>query len=90
MKMLAVFAIAAAAASPALADWPEPTPEQIAKFQAADANGDGRVDLAEAQTVWPDLTEREMKVHDATPDGALDLYEFQTVRNATPVRSPGD
>lgn len=77
-------------AAPALAEWPKPTPEQMARFEAADIDGSGRVDLAEAQAVWPGLTQREMQVHDATPDGALDVYEFITVRMASPVVEPED
>lgn len=88
--MRVLLAAALLAATPAMADWPTPSPAGVVRFQAADTNGDGHVDMAEARAVWPDFSPREMQVYDATPDGGLDLYEFQTVRAAGPVVEPGD
>ncbi len=88
--MRLLLAAALLATTPAMAQWADVTAEQVERFQAADLNGDGRVDLEEARAIWQDLTEREMQVYDATPDGALDVYEFQTVRSASPVYEPGD
>lgn len=87
---VAIAVLLAGSALPALAQWATPSPAGIARFEAADVNGDGRVDMGEAQVLWPNFTAREMRIYDATPDGGLDVFEFQTVRSARPVVEPGD
>lgn len=83
-------AVLALVALPAAAQWIQAGPEDQARFAAADTNGDGRVDLAEAGAVWPGITARELAVHDANRDGGIDVYEFTTIRLSGPVVEPGD
>jgi hypothetical protein len=45
-------------------------------FATADADASGGVSLAEAQTVWPDLTQDAFTAADTNADGSLDQTEF--------------
>jgi hypothetical protein len=45
-------------------------------FATADADTSGGVSLAEAQAVWPDLTQEAFTAADANADGSLDQAEF--------------
>jgi Ca2+-binding EF-hand superfamily protein len=60
------------------ADKPKPTPEEL--FKKADANGDGKVDLAEfkGKLDGDKAAKREeaFKKKDKNNDGSLDLAEF--------------
>jgi hypothetical protein len=49
---------------------------QDARFAAADADGDGAVSLAEAQALFPDMTEEDFAAADGDGDGALSEDEF--------------
>ena len=51
----------------------------VERFKAADANGDGGIDLAEAQTGLPRLAEKFSAV-DADNDGRLTPDEFKSFR----------
>jgi Ca2+-binding EF-hand superfamily protein len=55
IKLLAAAAMAAVIAAPALAQPPAPTPEErAAAFDKADANKDGKLDVAEWKTTIPE------------------------------------
>ena len=57
----------------------------VERFEAADANGDGRIDLAEARTAMPRLAEKFSTV-DADNDGKVTADELQV---ASPPLSCG-
>jgi hypothetical protein len=45
-------------------------------FASVDADSSGGVSLAEAQAIWPDLTQEAFTAADANADGSLDQTEF--------------
>jgi hypothetical protein len=45
-------------------------------FAGADTDTSGGVSLAEAQVVWPDLTQEAFTAADTNADGSLDQAEF--------------
>lgn len=49
---------------------------------AADANGDGMLDLTEVQAAYPDITEADFQAMDANSDGALDAEEVAAAQEA--------
>jgi Ca2+-binding EF-hand superfamily protein len=52
----------------------------VERFKAADANGDGGIDLAEAQTGMPKLAEKFSAV-DANNDGKVTAEELKSLRH---------
>jgi hypothetical protein len=47
-------------------------------FASVDADTSGGVTLAEAQAVWPELTQEAFTAADTSADGQLDQAEFDT------------
>jgi Ca2+-binding EF-hand superfamily protein len=85
-SLVAVSALAAAIAAPALAQPTPPTPEErAATFDKADANKDGKLDMVEWKTTIPEqmrgqVTDDQLKGffdrRDADKDGKLSKAEF--------------
>ena len=57
-------------------------------FATADADTSGGVSLAEAQTVWPDLTQEAYTAADTSADGQLDQAEFDAYVATLPTAAP--
>lgn len=90
MRLVLVLVPVLAALPAAALEFVRPTAGQVAAFQRADVDGSASVSLDEAQVIWPDMTARELGVHDANRDGGIDVFEFTSVRSAGPVVEPGD
>ncbi len=80
-KIATVSALAAMMAAPAFAQPPQQTPEQReARFVAADANKDGKLDKAEFAASLPaqfaDRAEQVFPMRDADKDGSISKAEF--------------
>jgi len=86
LKLATLAIVAAALAAPALAQPPQPTPEErAAAFDKADANKDGKLDLAEWKTTIPEQMRGQVSDEqltgffgrrDADGDKALTKAEF--------------
>ena len=48
-------------------------------ISAIDTDGNGTVSLAEAQVVWPDLTQEQFATADADASGELSVEELATL-----------
>ncbi len=59
-------------AGPALAQSTPPS------FASADTDTSASVSLAEAQAIWPEITQEAFTAADTNMDGALDQTEFDT------------
>jgi hypothetical protein len=70
MKKILITVAAIGLSTAAFAQAAAPT------FATADADTSGGVSLAEAQTVWPDLTQEAFTAADTSADGQLDQAEF--------------
>ena len=57
--------------------------QQDDAFTKADANKDMVVDMAEAQGVYPTLTQEQFNQADANKDGKLDAAEFGSLQGLT-------
>ncbi|MDZ4762766.1 MAG: EF-hand domain-containing protein [Alphaproteobacteria bacterium] len=84
MRIATLALVAAALAAPAFAQTP-PTPEQrAARFDAADANKDGKLDKAEFAAVLPEQMKANadmiFSMADANADGAATKEEFLAMR----------
>lgn len=85
-KTLLLAALVAALASPALAQRPQQTPEErAAAFDKADANKDGKLDMAEFKSTIPEqmrdqIDDARLKTffdgRDTDKDGKLSKAEF--------------
>ncbi|MDK3016451.1 EF-hand domain-containing protein [Pseudodonghicola flavimaris] len=74
MKPNTLTLIAAAAAIAA--------PGMLWALSEADTDGDGLVDVAELQAVFPDLTETQFEKMDLNADGGLDADEIAAAQLA--------
>jgi hypothetical protein len=54
-------------------------------FASVDADASGDISFAEAQVVWPDLTEEAFAAADVSMTGTLNLEEFEALLAANPV-----
>jgi Ca2+-binding EF-hand superfamily protein len=86
IRLAAGLVMAVALASPALAQRPQQTPEErAAAFDKADANKDGKLDLAELKTTLPEQFQAQvddarlqsmLDRRDTDKDGKLSKAEF--------------
>jgi Ca2+-binding EF-hand superfamily protein len=86
IRLAAAVAVAVTLATPALAQRPQQTPEErAAAFDKADANKDGKLDLAELKTTLPEQFQAQvddarlqsmLDRRDTDKDGKLSKAEF--------------
>jgi hypothetical protein len=57
-------------------------------FATVDADASGDVTLAEANTIWPDLTAELFAAADTNADGKVDQAEYDVFLAANPVPTP--
>jgi hypothetical protein len=79
--MKKIFALAAAFALVSTAAF-----AQVASdFATVDADASGDVTLAEANTLWPDLTAELFAAADTNADGKVDQAEYEVFLAANPL-----
>lgn len=83
MKKLIITTVAALALSTGIAVAQDAMAPANVSFVDADADKTGDVTLAEAQVVWPDLTQEAFTAADANKDGSLDQQEYDALAAGT-------
>ena len=62
-----------------------PTRRALSSFATADADKNGSVNLAEAQKIWPKLTQDQFNAADTDKNGSLNADEYAALAKTPPA-----